>query len=93
MCLASIWAVRTRNKGLVSPSYGILGEKKIKLGIKEIELAIELEFFIKKHGATLSFDSVIAFGSNASKPHHVPTNTKLQRNQFVLMDFGVKLNN
>lgn len=66
---------------------------KIKLGISEIELAVELEFFIKRRGAVLSFDSVVAFGENASKPHHVPTATKLKQNSFALIDFGVKLDN
>ncbi len=66
---------------------------KIKLGVTEIEIAVALEFFIKNLGAVLSFDSVIAFGANASKPHHVPTKKKLQTNSFVLLDFGVKLNN
>jgi Xaa-Pro aminopeptidase len=66
---------------------------KLKPGVSEIELAVDYEFFIKKYGATLSFDSIVAFGANASKPHHVPTNTKLKQNQFVLFDCGVKLNN
>jgi Xaa-Pro aminopeptidase len=67
--------------------------KKLKPGVTEIELALEFEYFIKSNGAALSFDSVIAFGPNASKPHHVPSKTKLKSNQFVLFDCGVKLNN
>jgi Xaa-Pro aminopeptidase len=69
----------------------ILG--KLTPGVTESELAVELEFFVKRNYADLSFPSVIAFGSNASKPHHVPTNTKLKKNQFVLFDFGVKYYN
>src|SRR6266568_4314006 len=67
--------------------------KELKPGITEIELAVEFEFFIESHGADISFDSIVAFGPNASKPHHVPTNTKLKLNQFALFDCGVKLNN
>jgi Xaa-Pro aminopeptidase len=66
---------------------------KLTPEITEIELAVELEFFIKRYGADLSFPSVIAFGPNASKPHHVPIQNKLKKNQFVLFDFGVKYNN
>ncbi|HSW97519.1 MAG TPA: Xaa-Pro peptidase family protein [Candidatus Saccharimonadales bacterium] len=78
----------------------ILGDKafayiitQLKPGITELELAVAFEFFVKSHGATLSFESIVAFGQNASKPHHVPTNTKLKRNQFVLFDCGIKQEN
>jgi len=65
--------------------------KKIRTDITEKELTFLLESFIKKNGAEISFASVVAFGPNASKPHHVPGNTKLKKNNFVLLDFGVKL--
>lgn len=67
--------------------------KKIKSGITEKELAFELELFIKRHGANTSFDSIVAFGKNSSVPHHQTGDTKLESNSFVLLDFGVKLNN
>ena len=67
--------------------------EKLTPDITETALAVELEFFIKRSGADLSFPPIIAFGANASKPHHVPSNTKLKKNQFVLFDFGVKYNN
>ncbi len=66
---------------------------KIKEGITEKELAFELEFFIKKQGATLSFDSIVAFGAHASMPHYQTGNSKLKKNSFVLLDFGVKIDN
>lgn len=67
--------------------------KKIKLGISEKEVDNEIEFFIKRHGADISFPPIVAFGPNSAIPHHVPTAYKLQSNQIVLLDFGVKLNN
>lgn len=67
--------------------------KKLTTGITEMELAADLEFYVKHNSADLSFPSIIAFGHHASKPHHVPTNTKLKKNQFVLFDFGVKYDN
>ncbi len=67
--------------------------KKIKLGISEKELAFEIEFFIKKQSADISFPPIVAFGKNSSIPHHVPTNNQLTNNQIILLDFGVKLNN
>jgi Xaa-Pro aminopeptidase len=64
--------------------------KKICLGISEKEIAFEIEMFIKKHGADISFPPIVAFGKNSANPHHVPTNTKLVKNQIILMDFGAK---
>lgn len=66
---------------------------KIKEGMSEKELAMEYEFFVKKAGADISFTTIIAFGSNGSLPHHVPTDKKLSKNTFIVLDFGVKLNN
>ena len=67
--------------------------KKIKKGVSEKEIAFEIEFFIKKNGADLSFPTIVAFGKNSAIPHHQSGNDILNNNQFVLLDFGVKLNN
>ena len=75
----------------------ILG--KIKKGITEKELAFEIELFIKKNGAELSFPTIAAFGANSSIPHHQTGNDVLgpesssgRQGQIVLVDMGVKLN-
>ena len=50
----------------------------------------KFETFVKQQGAEkLSFDPIIAFGENTSKPHHHPGKTKLKSNDLVLMDMGV----
>lgn len=67
--------------------------KNIKKGISEKEVAFELEYYVKKQGAGLSFPSIVAFGKNSSIPHHQTSNQELITNNFVLLDFGVKLNN
>lgn len=64
--------------------------KKIRPGLTENELAGILDFQIRKAGATNSFETIIAFGPNASRPHHQPTNKKLRKNDTVLIDFGVR---
>ncbi len=61
----------------------------IKEGITESYLASVLEFNFKKLGASgTSFDTIIAFGENASVPHHETGDTKLKKNTCILMDFG-----
>lgn len=62
----------------------------IKPGITENELAGRLDFQIRKAGAANSFETIVAFGPNASRPHHQPTSRKLKKNDTVLIDFGVR---
>lgn len=60
-------------------------------GITEQELACKLETAIRDHGRYgISFDPIIAFGSNSSIPHHTPSATKLKNNQNILVDCGAK---
>lgn len=61
-------------------------------GVKEIELAIELEVFWKKRGSLgVAFDPIVAFGSNGSMPHYRAGQTSLKKGMSVLMDIGVNL--
>lgn len=66
--------------------------KKVKPGVSEKELAFEIELFIKKHGADISFSPIVAFGKNSSIPHHQASNKKLEKgDKFVLLDLGTKV--
>jgi len=61
----------------------------VKPGMTEIEVANELEFFMKRQGASkLSFDTIVASGKRSSLPHAVPTEKKLENGDFVTLDFG-----
>lgn len=61
----------------------------MKPGVSEREIALELEFFMKKQGASkLSFDTIVASGANGSMPHAQVTDRLLQNGDFVTMDFG-----
>ncbi len=62
----------------------------IRPGITENELAGRLDFFIRKLGAKNSFETIVAFGPNASRPHHQPSPRKLRRKDSMLIDFGAK---
>lgn len=62
---------------------------RIKPGITEAEIALELEFFMKRQGASrLSFDTIVASGSNSSMPHAQVTDRRVEKGDFVTMDFG-----
>ena len=62
----------------------------IKPGITESELAGMLDFKIRKLGGTNSFETIVAFGPNASRPHHQPGRKKLRKKDTILIDFGAK---
>ncbi|MDD5063763.1 MAG: Xaa-Pro peptidase family protein [Phycisphaerae bacterium] len=64
--------------------------KYVRTNVTENELAGALDFEIRKAGAKNSFETIVAFGPNASRPHHQPTSKKLKKNDTVLIDFGVK---
>lgn len=65
----------------------------LREGVREVDLAFELEFFWRKQGASqLAFPSIIAFGENTAMPHYRAGETKLTRDTVVLMDVGCVLN-
>jgi len=58
----------------------------------EIEVALELEFFMRRNGAkAVSFDIISVSGSASSLPHGVPRNVKLQKG-FLTLDYGAVYN-
>ena len=57
----------------------------------EKEVALELEFFMRKRGAEgVAFDTIAVSGEASSLPHGVPSDTPLRRG-FLTMDFGAKV--
>ncbi|MHC4364381.1 MAG: M24 family metallopeptidase [Planctomycetota bacterium] len=66
--------------------------RHIKPGMTENELAGILDLQIRKAGARNCFETIVAFGPNASRPHHQPTAGKLNKKDTVLIDFGVRFN-
>ena len=60
-------------------------------GLTEREVQIELEDFMRRHGAEgLAFPSIVAAGANAASPHAVPGDAKLEAGQCVVLDFGAR---
>ncbi len=64
--------------------------KHITLDMTEIEVAAELEYFMRKAGASgLAFETIAVSGDASALPHGTPRNVKL-RPGFLTMDFGAK---
>jgi len=58
-------------------------------GISEREIALELEFFLRRNGSEgLAFPIIAASGNNGSLPHAQPTDKKLETGEFLTLDFG-----
>ena len=61
----------------------------IQAGMTERDVALELEFYMKKQGASdLSFETIVASGLRSSLPHGVASDKVIEEGDFVTMDFG-----
>jgi Xaa-Pro aminopeptidase len=66
--------------------------KLIKPGVREREIAAEIEYQMKKRGASgPSFETIVASGPRGAFPHARPTSKKLRKNELVVLDLGAIL--
>ncbi|MBQ6093020.1 MAG: aminopeptidase P family protein, partial [Clostridia bacterium] len=62
---------------------------QVKVGAVERELALELDTTMRRLGAQdVSFETILISGKETSKPHGVPSDKKIERGDFVTIDFG-----
>ena len=62
---------------------------RIKPGMKESDLAAELEYRMRKLGAEKpAFETIVAGGARSALPHAQPTNARLQSGDLVVVDMG-----
>lgn len=62
---------------------------RIKAGRTEREIALELEFFMKKQGASsLSFETIAASGARSAMPHGAASSKIIENGDFLTLDFG-----
>ena len=65
----------------------------IKPGITEEDIAIELEYFMKKKGASKnSFEPIVASGERSSLPHGRATSKIIEKGDMLTLDFGCVYN-
>ncbi|HEY4579958.1 MAG TPA: M24 family metallopeptidase, partial [Candidatus Acidoferrales bacterium] len=64
----------------------------IKPGIREFELAAEIEYRMRRMGAEgPAFETIVAFGERSALPHARPTGRRLRKNELVVLDLGAIL--
>ena len=65
----------------------------LKPGVSEFDVRDELEFFMRKQGASSSsFNIIVASGVRSSLPHGVATNKIIENGDMVTLDFGALYN-
>lgn len=64
----------------------------IKEGVTEREIALEIEFFMRKAGADgNAFNPIVVTGANGSQCHGIPGNTQIKKGDLITMDIGAML--
>lgn len=63
--------------------------KKIKAGIRETDVAAEVDYQMRRLGAEgTAFDTIIASGERTALPHARPTSNVLRDDELLLIDMG-----
>ncbi|MDR1905296.1 MAG: aminopeptidase P family protein [Clostridiales bacterium] len=63
--------------------------KTVREGVTEKDVADEIIYFMRRAGAQgASFDPIVAFNENTSRPHHIYGQKKLVRSSVVTIDIG-----
>lgn len=66
--------------------------KLLKPGVRELEVAAEIEYRMRRLGASgPAFESIVAFGERAALPHARPTAKRLKKGDLVVLDLGAIL--
>jgi Xaa-Pro aminopeptidase len=65
----------------------------IRTGMKEKDVALEMEVYMRSHGAAgSSFDTIVASGERSALPHGVASDRTIGTDEFVKLDFGAYYN-
>ncbi len=61
-------------------------------GMTEREIALELEFFMRRAGSDdVAFDPIVASGPNSARPHAGVSDRVVGEGEFLKMDFGARI--
>ena len=62
--------------------------KLIKPGVKEKDLALEVDYQLKQAGDGLAFQTIVVAGPGSALPHGQPTTRRLKKGDFITFDMG-----
>jgi Xaa-Pro aminopeptidase len=62
----------------------------IKAGVREIDIAAELEYRMRRQGGEdIAFQTIVASGPRAALPHGVASDKRIAQGEFVVIDYGL----
>jgi Xaa-Pro aminopeptidase len=62
----------------------------LKPGLREKDVAIELDYQMRILGGEVAFPTIVATGKRSALPHAHPSDEKLRRESWVLIDWGAR---
>jgi len=63
----------------------------IEPGITEREIALELEFLMRRDGSNgMPFDPIVASGPQGARPHAIPGEREVEEGDLIVIDFGAR---
>ncbi len=66
--------------------------QRVRVGVREMDIAAELEFQMRMLGAEkAAFETIVASGARTALPHAHPTSKKIEANELLLVDMGATL--
>lgn len=69
----------------------VLGQ--VREGAREIDLALELEFTMRRRGADgVAFDTIVASGVRSAMPHGRASEKRVGAGEFLTIDYGARYN-
>jgi len=84
--------IRAMRRAIAIAEEALLGNLHlIKPGISERDVALEIEFEMRRLGAeSIAFDTIIASGSRGALPHGKASDKILAKGDMVVIDFGAR---
>jgi len=94
--VAPIMAVKDKDEiGLIQKAADVADQgfaavlQVIKPGVRERDVAVELEYAMAKAGSeNIAFDSIVASGPRSALPHGRASMKRIKNGEFVTLDFG-----
>ena len=83
---------KIRNSVQVNSEAFSRAAKKIRTGVREQEIAAEIDFQMRRLGAEKpAFDTIVAAGDRSALPHAHPSGRRLGENELLLIDMGASV--
>ncbi len=64
----------------------------LRAGVREVDVALEIERFVRQNGGeAMAFGVIVAGGHRSAMPHGVASDRVLERGDLVTLDFGARV--